>query len=511
MIAFLCSHCGAQLRVRKELAGTAGKCPRCGQMIEAPAGSDSGPRRTGRATPAPPPGGRDTPGPPAASRPVFEGQATVKDGDLAFLAPARGPGEIGRLGNYRVLGVLGAGGMGIVLLAEDVGLQRQVALKAMKPAMAASADYRQRFLREARTAAAIEHDHIVTIYQVGEDRGVPFLAMKLLRGESLEERLNRVKRLGVAEVLRVGQEIAEGLAAAHERGLIHRDIKPANVWLEEGTDRVKIVDFGLARGGDEDARLTQEGWMVGTPAYMSPEQADCEPLDHRSDLFSLGCVLFRASTGELPFRGKSTLAVLNALATTTPPPPVQLNPELPEAFSDLVVRLLKKDRERRPDSAREVADALRDLREHVELAARLEGAEVVTDEEEGPPERALEEVPEEPLEEVAEAEPEPEVVEEAAPAPGKRRGKRKRKRAGGKERPEDYWERKVMALAIVAGIIVFLIIAFLIVRHHFFKRKEVDNPTSAARPHYALLVRSEEGLNHRVTEGTETDTERQRS
>jgi len=177
---------------------------------------------------------------------------------LNFLAPAEGPGEIGRLGGYRILKILGSGGMGVVFHAEDPALQRPVAVKAMLPRMAASASARLRFLREGRAAASLHHDHIVPIYQVGEDRGVPFLAMPLLRGESLEDRLKREGEgaLPPAEVCRIGREIAEGLAAAHARGLVHRDVKPANVWLESDGEsvmptsgRVKILDFGLARPG----------------------------------------------------------------------------------------------------------------------------------------------------------------------------------------------------------------------------------------------------------------------
>ena len=154
--------------------------------------------------------------------------------DYPFLASPQEPDEMGRLGPYRVLKVLGTGGMGVVFQAEDPHLRRLVALKVMRPSLAASAEFHRRFLREARLAAAIDHEHIVTIYQVGEDRGVPFLAMQMLRGQTLEDRLERAGgRLPLAEVLRIGREIAEGLAAAHAAGLVHRDIKPANIWLEE--------------------------------------------------------------------------------------------------------------------------------------------------------------------------------------------------------------------------------------------------------------------------------------
>jgi serine/threonine protein kinase len=193
---------------------------------------------------------------------------------------------------------------------------------------------------------------------VGEDRGVLFLAMKLLQGEELEDRLGRTGRLPVPEVLRVGREIAEGLAAAHARGLVHRDIKPANIWLEAGRDKVKIVDFGLARGTGADAHFTQAGAVIGTPSYMAPEQANAEEVDGRCDLFSLGAVLYRACTGQLPFEGKDTLSVLSALATKTPVSPHKLNPRLPPALSDLVMHLLAKDRNDRPPAANEVVKAI---------------------------------------------------------------------------------------------------------------------------------------------------------
>ena len=184
----------------------------------------------------------------------------------------------------------------------------------MLPAMAATASARERFLREARTAAAIEHDHVVTIYQVGEDRGVPYLAMQLLKGESLDDRLKRQSKLPVAEVLRIGREIAQGLAAAHERGLIHRDIKPANLWLEGEHGRIKILDFGLARAAQDSVHLTQSGLIVGTPSFMAPEQSRATGVDHRADLFSLGCVLYRCCTGRLPFKGTDTISILASLA-----------------------------------------------------------------------------------------------------------------------------------------------------------------------------------------------------
>jgi serine/threonine protein kinase len=380
------------LKVKDELAGKKVKCPQCGQVVVAPAVVTSGKTPPGISTSgtvAVAPGDEAKTLPPRRPDPLTSaltlppGEPSSADaggdnarfetaGDLpgsraedpqvewtSFLAPARGAGELGWLGPYRVLEVLGAGGMGVVYRAEDPHLQRPVALKALLPALVPSPTARQRFLREARAAAAIKHNHIVTIYQVGEDRGVPFLAMEFLEGEPLDKRLMREGSLAVAEVLRIGREIAEGLAAAHDRGLIHRDIKPANVWLEGAGAWVKILDFGLARAARDDQHLTQQGAVVGTPAYMAPEQAGGQAVDRRSDLFSLGCVLYRLSTGELPFKGSDTMATLMALATVTPPSPQKINPRVPQRLADLVMALLAKNPEERPASAQAVVDTLR--------------------------------------------------------------------------------------------------------------------------------------------------------
>jgi serine/threonine protein kinase/Tol biopolymer transport system component len=301
----------------------------------------------------------------ATGSPGSPGQPDESEG-YAFLAPAQTPHEIGRLGSYRVLRVLGSGGMGVVFEAEDSQLRRKVALKVMKPSVAERPTARQRFLREARAAAAIEHDHIVPIYQVGEDRGVPFLAMQLLAGTSLDALLRKAGRLKPAQVVRIGRQVAEGLAAAHERGLVHRDIKPGNIWIESAHGgRVKILDFGLARPqnpdqepGDEPAP-TDSGAVVGTPSYMAPEQARGEKVDSRADLFSLGCVLYELATGKRPFAGTGPLALLTSLALDTPRPPADSG--VPAALSDLILRLLAKDPAKRPASAAEVARQLAEL------------------------------------------------------------------------------------------------------------------------------------------------------
>jgi serine/threonine protein kinase len=285
----------------------------------------------------------------------------------AFLEPPLTVDELGRLAHYRVLCVLGVGGMGMVFGAEDTQLQRPVAIKTMLPSLTANEQARQRFMREARAAAALKHDHIVTIYQVSEHRGVPYLAMELLEGESLEDRLLREGKLTLAETVRIGRATALALAAAHQRGLVHRDIKPANLWLEAQEvpalepSRVKLLDFGLAQPLDEQRRLTQHGMVMGTPAYMSPEQGQGQTLDGRSDLFSLGCLLYHLATGQLPFQAPNAIATLVAITMETPQLPSAHDPTLPPAFCDLVMQMLAKDPDNRPPSAQAVAQALLDL------------------------------------------------------------------------------------------------------------------------------------------------------
>jgi len=302
-------------------------------------------------------------------------ETSNKVGDMSFdfLAPPQQPGELGRLGGYRVLAILGKGGMGVVFQAEDLQLKRPVALKVMLPRLAADPVARERFLREAQAAAAVRHDNVVTIHQAGEVGPVAYLAMEFLEGQSLEDRLRGQAALPPNEVRDIGRQIAEGLAAAHQRGLIHRDVKPANIWLEaspgrmaspgrkSGEFRVKLLDFGLARPVEDDSHLTSAKTVIGTPAYMSPEQANADPVDVRSDLFSLGCVLYRLSTGQPAFAGGKSLQIMRAIVHDDPIPPRQLNPDVPADLSDLVMRLLAKDPAQRPESAQAVADALKIL------------------------------------------------------------------------------------------------------------------------------------------------------
>ena len=246
--------------------------------------------------------------------------------------------------------------MGVVLRAFDPLLQRRVAVKVMAPQLAATAAARQRFLREARSAARINHEHVVAIHGVDEFKGLPYLVMQYVAGGSLEQRLDFGPPPDLPELPRIGKETALGLAAAHEKGLIHRDVKPANILLEEGTGRVKLTDFGLARGLD-DASVTQGGVIAGTPLYMAPEQACGEPLDHRADLFSLGSVLYTLCTGRPPFGPGAPLAVLRRVAEEAPPAP-EVGARCPPWLAAVITKLHAREPGQRFGSAAEMAEVL---------------------------------------------------------------------------------------------------------------------------------------------------------
>jgi len=285
--------------------------------------------------------------------------APARDVGLDFLAPSDDPAHLGRLDHFAILGVVGRGGMGVVLKGFDTHLAREVAVKVLDPAMAADETARKRFCRESRAAASITHEHVVAVHHVAheESSDLPYLVMQLIDGEALDERLARVGRMELKDIVRIGAQVAAGLAAAHEKGLIHRDIKPANVLLERGTDRVKLTDFGLARAA-EDVRLTRSGMVAGTPLYMAPEQARGEEVDGRADLFSLGVLLYELCTGRTPFDARTPLAVLKRLTEEKHQPVRELRPDVPEWLTDLIDRLLAKSPDQRFQSAREVADLL---------------------------------------------------------------------------------------------------------------------------------------------------------
>lgn len=292
------------------------------------------------------------------------------DEPYPFLDPPEAEGEIGWVSNFRVFRVVGTGGMGVVFEAEDKDLRRRIALKVLRSDLG-DATYRDRFLQEARLAGQLQNEHIVTIFRVGEWTGpdaksVPFLAMEFLHGESLEARLTRDANMPVREALRVARQVAEGLWHAHQANLIHRDIKPANIWLEAHPTtgefkRVKILDFGLAKPVNQESTLTHHGMVVGTPSYMAPEQIYGLPCDQRTDLFGLGCLLFKCLSGKTPFQGENTMAVLRATVEANSPDLHGASKSLPRDVVKLLDDLLAKDPDRRIPTAREVCNRIDEI------------------------------------------------------------------------------------------------------------------------------------------------------
>ncbi|TWU07799.1 protein kinase domain-containing protein [Stieleria varia] len=296
---------------------------------------------------------------------------------LDTLAPTDDPESLGRIGGYEVTGVVGAGGMGVVLKAQDRSLDRIVAVKVMSPHLASSGSARKRFAREAKAAAAVLHPNVIAIHSVASEDANPYLVMPYVRGASLQKRIDSQGPLPLKDVLRIGAQIAAGLAAAHEQGLVHRDIKPANILLEEGVERVTITDFGLARAVD-DASMTRSGVIAGTPQYMSPEQTRGEPIDARSDLFSLGSVLYAMCAGRSPFRAETTYGVLHRIANDNPTPVCDVNSDVPEWLGHIIERLMAKRPEDRIESTAQVAELLEGCLAHVQQPAAVQLPEAVT-------------------------------------------------------------------------------------------------------------------------------------
>ena len=284
---------------------------------------------------------------------------------LDFLAPSDNPAMLGKLGEFEILEEIGCGGMGIVLKGYDHELNRYVAVKVLHPVCATSAAGRRRFVREAQAAAAIVHQHVVAIHAVDANHHPPYLVMPYVPGESLQQRLTRQGAFDVIDTLRIGQQVAEGLAAAHAQGLVHRDIKPGNILLERNVERVLITDFGLARAAD-DASLTRSGVIAGTPQYMSPEQARGDQVDHRTDLFSLGTVLYTMLAGHSPFRAESAMGVLRRVCDETPRSLREINPHVPEWLEAIVTKLHAKQATNRFESATEVSTLLQRCLAHMQ-------------------------------------------------------------------------------------------------------------------------------------------------
>lgn len=275
------------------------------------------------------------------------------------------PEMLGRLGRYEIERMIGSGGMGIVFKAFDSELNRVVAIKLLAPHLSASNSARKRFAREARAAAGVRDDHVVPVFNVESDYEPPFLVMQFVAGGSLQDKLERDGPLSVPEVLRIGLQIAKGLAAAHAQGLIHRDVKPSNVLLDEGVERALLTDFGLARAED-DCGLTRTDVQPGTPNYMSPEQVRGESIDGRSDLFGLGCLLYTLCTGQSPFRADTSYAIMRRITDDAPRSIRELNPEIPEWLEQIVMKLLEKDRTQRFSSSEEVSEMLEQWLAHLQ-------------------------------------------------------------------------------------------------------------------------------------------------
>jgi len=298
--------------------------------------------------------------------PRFASQSSIElEQVLSILAPTDDPRMIGRIGCYEVAGVIGSGGMGIVLKGFDVSLNRYVAIKLLRPTLAASANSRLRFAREGQAVASVLHENVIAIHGVDESNGLPYLVMPYIRGESLGTRVTRNGPMKLQEILRIGYQVASGLAAAHAQGLIHRDVKPSNILIEAGVERLKLTDFGLARAVD-DVGLTKSGTLTGTPEYMSPEQAKGEVVDSRSDLFSLGSVLWTLAAGRPPFVADSCYGVIRRIIESEPHPLRSIDPSLPNWFAELVGRLMEKSADDRIQSATKLASLLEQTLAHVQ-------------------------------------------------------------------------------------------------------------------------------------------------
>lgn len=271
---------------------------------------------------------------------------------------------LGELDGMPVFSVIGQGGMGVVVKARDRHLHRFLAIKLLSPMLASSGASRERFFREARAAAAVVHPNIVPIYAVSSDRQLPYLVMPYVAGGNLQQMIDREGPLPLERALSIGLQVAEGLSAAHRQGIIHRDIKPANLMLDEGGFRVLLTDFGLARALD-DASLTGSGFLAGTPQYMSPEQSRGGAIDPRSDIYSLGAVLYSMATGRPPVRGHATLEILRRIGEESPKPIVEVNESYPEWYDCLVSRLMAANAADRPQSSEAVVSLLRGCLAHV--------------------------------------------------------------------------------------------------------------------------------------------------
>ena len=280
--------------------------------------------------------------------------------------------EAARLGRYAILSELGRGAMGVVYKATDTALERTVAVKTVNMALEreGAEKYEARFYQEARAAGSLNHPNIVTVYDVGKEGNVVYMAMEFIEGAELRSLLSAGRALPVSQAVSIAAQVAEGLAYAHEHGVVHRDIKPANIMvLADGP--VKITDFGIARMRASNDELTQSGMMLGSPKYMSPEQVIGKRADHRSDIFSLGVILYEMLAGAAPFSGENVTALMYQIVNFAPPVPSAVNPAVPELLNFIVAKLLAKPLEERYQTAQELASDLRNCERQISTPAAI--------------------------------------------------------------------------------------------------------------------------------------------
>ena len=271
-------------------------------------------------------------------------------------------------GRYQIVGELGKGSMGVVYQAHDPQIDRLVALKALRQDRLTSEDFVHRFLKEAKAIGRLSHPNIVTVYDVGEDHGTIYIAMEFLEGKPLNKVIEE-KRLSLKEIINLGIQAAETLDYAHQKGIVHRDIKPGNI-LVQASGQIKITDFGIAHIEDPSASVqTQAGEILGTPAYMSPEQVMSRPVDGRSDLFSLGIILYELTIGKRPFGGENLAAIFNAITQETLSQPTKANPDIPQGLSQIIMKCLNKKPDERFQTGKALAEALRESLKIIEPTA----------------------------------------------------------------------------------------------------------------------------------------------
>ena len=311
---------------------------------------------------------------------LFDADATRVTGGEApahtTLPNAQGanPNEPRQVGRYQVMERIGRGGMASVFRAHDPGIDRVIAIKFLHSAYSQDEEYRGRFLREARAAGNLSHPNIVTVHDVGEIDGRPYMAMELIQGEPLDEMMKRIGPLPIRDTLTIGLQLANALAYAHSKGIVHRDIKPSNIMGVKGTMTVKVTDFGIAHvSSPGSAQQTQVGAVLGTPQYMSPEQTQGAKVDGRSDLFSAGILLYQMLSGHAPFQGDSVVSLAMKIANEEPVPLDKLRPDIPQAVRRIVERCLAKAPERRFQTGKELADALSRALFNLDEEAREQG------------------------------------------------------------------------------------------------------------------------------------------